>query len=101
MIGLLESGLMAYLKCAAVGIVTGVAAVLIWVILRVGLVVLPIIAPGGSGGLASVSGGVSGSAVILGVPQILVAGVIGFALGFYLMRRRQRARERPRFPSSS
>jgi hypothetical protein len=83
---------MAYLKCVLVGIVTGLVATVIWAILRVVVVVLPAIAPSGSGGLTAVSGGVSGSAVILGVPQILLAGSVGFALGFYLMRRRQRAR---------
>ena len=82
---------MAYLKCALVGIATGVAAVVIWAILRLALAVLPI-AASGSGGLASVSGGVAGAAVVVGVPQILLASIVGFALGFYLMWRRQRAR---------
>ena len=79
---LLRSGLMAYLKSALVGIVTGVGTAVIWVFLRV-FITIRSIAASESGGLGSVSGGME---------DMLMPGIVGFALGFYLMLRRQRAR---------
>ena len=73
---------MAYLKCALVGIVTGVGTAVIWVFLRVFITIWSI-AASESGGIGLVSGGMA---------DMLMPGIVGFALGFYLMWRRQRAR---------
>jgi len=73
---------MAYLKCTLVGIVTGVGTAVIWVFLRVFITIWSI-AASESGGIGSVSGPVA---------DMLMPGIVGFALGFYLMLRRQRAR---------
>jgi hypothetical protein len=75
---------MAFLKCALVGFVTGVGAAVIWGILRV-FMAFRSVAASGSGGLGSVSVGVTDA-------DMLIPSIVGFTLGFYLMRRRQRAR---------
>jgi hypothetical protein len=69
----------AYLRCALVGIGAGVAAVVTWGNLRF-VMANPPIPIGGT------------AAVVIGLQEILLAGIVGFALGFYLMWRRQRTR---------
>jgi hypothetical protein len=73
---------MAYLKCLLVGIATGVGTAVAWVILRI-LTAFQGLAATGSGGFASVSGG---------VVDVYMPLIVGFALGFYLVWRRQQAR---------
>jgi len=71
---------MAYLKCALVGILTGTAAAVILPIAGV-LLAFHSVASSGEGGLGSVS---------VGLPSLLLVWLVGFALGFFMMRRRQR-----------
>jgi len=79
---MLESGRMTYLKCALAGIVTGVMAGVLWVVLSA-FAAFHSVASSGAGGLGAVS---------FGLAEMLIPGGVGFLLGFYLMLRRQRAR---------
>ena len=73
---------MAYVKCALAGIVSGVITAVVWIVVAV-FVSFHSMAASGAGGLGAVSGGAA---------EMLWPGVVGFAVGFYGMLRRQRAR---------
>jgi hypothetical protein len=75
---------MVYLKCALVGVVTGVGTAIAWASLRL-FFAFRSLAAIGSGGLGAVAVRVSEAEIHLSV-------ISGFVLGFYLMWRRQRVR---------
>jgi hypothetical protein len=74
---------MAYLKCVLAGGVSGVIAAVAWIAAQILFILPGSTVASGSGGLGAVSGGLA---------EVVMPSVLGFALGFYLMLRRQRAR---------
>jgi apolipoprotein N-acyltransferase len=81
-----------YLKCTLVGIMTALAASVIWI---AAMLVLPIAAPFLISRIFGTSGaGGAGAAVTSG--SIMFAGLVGFIAGFYWQFRR--ANKSPRRP---
>jgi hypothetical protein len=73
---------MTYVKCALVGLFTGLVAAVVW---TAAALFLPfqLMALRGEGGLGSAS---------VGFDTILPVALLGFLLGFHLKRRRQKRR---------
>ena len=76
---------MTYLKSALIGIVAGVAASVIWILT---ILVLPIAAPYLVSRMIGTGGGGAGAVVSSG--SVLIAGLVGFILGFSWQFRRGR-----------
>ena len=75
---------MAYLKCTLVGIVTALAASVIWI---VAMLVLPIAAPFLISRIFGTDGAVGAGAAV-GSGSITIAGIVGFIAGFAWQFRR-------------
>jgi uncharacterized membrane protein HdeD (DUF308 family) len=73
-----------YLKCTLVGIVTALAASVIWI---TGMLVLPIAAPFLISRVFGTDGAVGAGAAV-GSGSIMFAGLVGFIAGFYWQFRR-------------
>jgi hypothetical protein len=74
---------MAYLKCVLAGVAVALAAVVAWNLAWLLALLVPMWVDQGSGGLGAVS---------VSSDSMLLVALAGFALGFWLMLRRQRRR---------
>jgi hypothetical protein len=74
---------MTYLKCALAGAAAAFAAVLAWSVAWLLVLLVPMWFHQGSGGLGAIS---------VSSDSMLIVALAGFALGFWLMLRRQRRR---------